>query len=198
MGESLPPKGKSAEEMAERNQRDANQALAGYSQSRPQVQGVRYTHDAMIDLLITEPGISQNRIASYFGYSAPWVSTIMASDAFQVRLAQRRGELIDPTIAASIEERFKALTVASVEKLMRMIGQPEIAVDPEILLKAAALGAKSLGIGGHAPTQTLNLISPETRLKALAGRLTGLLATAKTNEGVVDVQANEIVEQPRG
>jgi hypothetical protein len=150
----------------------------------------------MIDVLISNPGISQGQLAQYFGYSQSWVCTIMASDAFQVKLASRRHELVDPTIAASIEERFKALAEVSVNKLIEHMNRPAIEVDPEILIKAAALGAKALGIGGNAPQQKI-ILSSEERLQALSGRLTGLLQNAKTEE-IIDVEINEIKKDSGG
>lgn len=168
----------------------AAKATENYSIGRPQVDKVRYSHDAMVDLLIMNPGISQDKLATHFGYTASWVCTIMASDAFQVRLAGRRHELIDPAIAATLEERFKALATVSVDKLIAHMNRPAQEVDPEILLKAAALGAKTLGIGGHASAQTV-VISSEDRLKALAGKLTGLLSDKKT-EGAIDVEVKEV------
>lgn len=168
-----------------------SRATQNYSVGRPQVEKVRYTHDAMIDLLIQNPGISQGSLANYFGYSQSWVCSIMASDAFQVQLAQRRHELIDPAIALSIEERFNALATASVEKLIEHINRPAVEVDPEILIKAATLGAKALGIGGNAPPKTV-IINSDDRLEALSSRLTGLLR--RQTEGICDVEATEIKE----
>jgi hypothetical protein len=167
----------------------AERVTENYSVSRPQIDKVRYTHNAMVDLLITNPGISQDRIAQYFGYSPSWVCTILASDAFQVQLARRRHELIDPSIAATIEERFKALAETSVNKLIEHINRPMVNVDPEILIKAAALGAKALGIGGNAAAKTV-VISSDERLQALSGRLTGLLR--KQNEEIINVEVKEI------
>ena len=75
---------------------------------------IRYTHDAMIDLVIANPWISQNEIAERFGYSVPWVSIVFSSDAFKNRLEERRGEVVDPVIRASLKERFEALDRKSV------------------------------------------------------------------------------------
>lgn len=160
-----------------------------YSVDRPQIQKVRYTHDAMIDVIITNPGISQGALAKYFDKTQSWVCTIMSSDAFQVRLAQRRHELVDPEIMASIEERFKALATISVNKLLDHLNQPAIQIDPEVMLKAAALGAKALGIGGNAAPKTV-ILSSEERLQSLAGRLTNLNKQSKEG-GIIDVQAKE-------
>jgi hypothetical protein len=41
-----------------------------------EIQKVRYTHDAMIDLIIADPSIHQNHLAKIFGYTASFVSII--------------------------------------------------------------------------------------------------------------------------
>lgn len=149
---------------------------------------LRYSHDAMVDLLIANPGIHQNAIAARFGYTPAWVSTIMASDAFKTRLATRREQLVDPSILASIEERFSALAEKSLAVLQEKLAQPQVSDD--LALKALALGAKALGIGGNASAKTV-VINSNERLDNLAKRLTGLLTTAKTGE-VVDVEAKQV------
>ncbi len=171
-----------------------NNQLAGYSPERPQVDKVRYTHEAMIDLMISNPGISQNAIAKHFGYSASWVCTILASDAFQMQLAARRHELVDPQITASIEERFKALANASVDRLLEHLTQPAVQSDPEVMIKAAALGAKALGLGGNAPQKQI-VISTDDRLNNLSSKLTHLLKQAH-ERGIVDVLVTEKKEDP--
>lgn len=108
-----------------------------------------YTHDSMIDLVITNPGLSQQQIAAHFGYSPAWISNVMASDAFQARLAARREEVIDPVIRATMEERVKALVLRSIEVLQEKLEKP--AVSDTVALRAFELGAKAMGMGGNAP-----------------------------------------------
>jgi len=157
---------------------------SGYSIGRPSVEKVRYTHDAMIDVLITNPAISQGAIAKHFGYTQAWVCTIFSSEAFQKRLQERREELIDPAILTSIEDRFKALAQKSLEKLMEHLDRPQEMIDPEIMIKAAALGAKSIGLG--LPKQEAPQGSTEDRLKDLSWKLTRLLHKSKEDSGIVD------------
>lgn len=71
---------------------------------------VSYTHDAMIDTIIANPRISQGELAALFGYTQPWVSQIMSSDAFKAALRARAREVVDPVLVASIEERYEAAT----------------------------------------------------------------------------------------
>lgn len=129
------------------------------------LQKVRYTHEAMIDLIIKNPELSQNEIAAYFGYTPAWISNILASDAFQAAMAARREEIIDPEIKATIEERFRALVIRSLAVLQEKLNKPQ--VSDTVALRAAELGAKALGVGGNAAPA-----APQgDRLKILADRL---------------------------
>lgn len=134
-----------------------------------QLKRVSYTHDHMIDLMISQPGISQAQISAYFGYSQSWFSNILASDAFQARLAERRKEVIDPMMIATIEERFRALTIQSLDRLQQKLEAP--VVSDQVLIRAAELGAKALGIGGNAAPKTVvvDLGGLRDRLLALRG-----------------------------
>lgn len=110
---------------------------------------ISYTHDAMIDLIVADPTLTQGQLAARFGYTQAWVSNIMASDAFQARLAERRKEVIDPTLMATVEERIRALTIRATEVLMDKLHQPQ--VSDTVALRAFELGAKGMGLGGNAP-----------------------------------------------
>lgn len=112
---------------------------------------IRYTHEGMADLILENPWISQNQLAAHFGYSPAWISTIITSDAFQALLAARRQELVDPELRLTLEERFRALTTQSLKVLQEKLARPADQVSDQLVLRAAELGAKSLGIGAHAP-----------------------------------------------
>lgn len=116
---------------------------------RNAIQKVHYSHDAMIDLIIESPWVSQNELAAHFGYTAGWVSQVIAADAFQARLAERKNELVDPAIRATIEERFKALVIQSFEVLKRKLEAPR--VSDELALGAMNGAAKALGYGARGP-----------------------------------------------
>jgi len=141
---------------------------------KPPAPRVRYTHAAMIDLIIASPGISQNALAAHFGYTPPWVSTIMSSDAFQAALAARREEIVDPSLVATVEERFREVTILSLQKLKAKLEQPT--VSDAVVLKAAELGAKAMNIGGvnNSPRAPV-----EDALSVLATRLVELNRSAK-------------------
>lgn len=108
------------------------------------IREVRYTHDAMIDLLIASPFISQGQVASHFGYTQAWVSRIIRSDAFREAFAKRKNELTDPLLIKTIEEKFQSLVDRSLEVLLEKLELPNVGVD--VAMKAAELGAKALGM----------------------------------------------------
>lgn len=137
------------------------------------LQKLRYTHEAMVDLIVQNPAISQGQIAAAFGYTQAWVSNILASDAFQERLAARREAIVDPVLRLTLEERFRALTQRSLEVLMEKLHKPQ--VSDTVALRAAELGARALNIGGQNKPPELD----PNRLLDLAQNLVQLQSKVK-------------------
>jgi hypothetical protein len=128
---------------------------------------LNYSHEAMIDLIIAKPGISQKELAIAFGYTPSWICNALASDIFQMQLDKRRKEVIDPTLIATIEERLRGMLIQGINVVQEKLAEPN--VKPEVALRAIELGAKGLGIGGNAPPKFVPV-----DLGALADRLTAL------------------------
>ena len=150
---------------------------------------INYSHQDMIDFLIANPGITQNTLAARYGYSVGWVSNVMASDAWQSALAARRAEICDPVLVASVEERFKGITLMSLERLKQKLEAPQ--VSDNVVLRAVELGAKALGVGGNAPQAQ----APQgDHLAALANRLIDLQSRVRASSAaeVVDVSSTMI------
>lgn len=87
----------------------------------PEIQKVRWHHDAMIDLMIAEPSMSQGELAQKMGYTQTWVSIIVNSDAFKERLAERKEKLVDPMLKASVEERLDGAAKRALDKLIERL-----------------------------------------------------------------------------
>lgn len=132
------------------------------------IREVRYTHDAMIDLLIASPFISQGQVAAHFGYTQAWVSRIIRSDAFREAFAKRKSELTDPLLLKTIEEKFQSLVDRSLEVLLEKLELPNVGVD--VAMKAAELGAKALGMtdrhSGTTNNTTFVVAMPEKAISA--------------------------------
>ena len=147
---------------------------------------MRYTHADMIDFIISNPGVSQNALAARYGYSVGWVSRVMSSDAWQAAMASRRGELVDPTLVATIDERFRGLVNRSLDRLMEKLDAPQ--VSDQVVLRAVELGAKAIGVGGNAPPPAPN----QDHLAQLANRLIALQAGVRNQGVIIDAQATEV------
>ncbi len=157
---------------------DVSMALENYEAGgKRNLTKIRYSHDAMIDLIISNPWMHQNELAAYFGYSASWISVVMNTDMFKARLAERRDEVIDPTVKATLEERFKSVIARSLQVLQEKLSKDASAVPDNLALRAAELGAKALGMGGNAPPAPPAL--PVDHLSNLADRLLALQSRAR-------------------
>jgi hypothetical protein len=133
-------------------QRNQSPPLEGTESAALALRRVHYTHDAMIDLLVSNPGMSQNQLAAHFGYSVPWISRIINSDAFQARLAVRKGDLVDPALLLTVEERLTALCDQSLNIVMDKL---ESTKNIDTAMKALELSTKALGFGARKSNVTL-------------------------------------------
>ena len=107
---------------------------------------VNYTHDAMIDQIVANPEVSQGRLAEMFGFSLGWVSRVIASDAFQARLEERKSIIVDPDLARQMNERLESLAHQSLEIVARKLEATDSAT---YALEALGLSSKALGYGAR-------------------------------------------------
>lgn len=126
----------------------------GYKQgddfSGHRLQRVRYNHEAMIDVLIAEPTITQKQLAERFGHSENWVSIVMGSDSFQAALAKRRDDVIDPFLVATVEERLRGLADQSLKVIAENLEKTR---NTDVALKALDISTKALGFGARNTNQ---------------------------------------------
>lgn len=155
---------------------------------------VSYTHDAMIDLMLMRPGISQQEIALYFNYTPNWVSRVVGSDSFQARLAQRKDEIVTPAIRENLEDRMAALADQSLDILQNKL---KATSSPDLAFKALELSTKALGLGARAATvqNTQNntyvvaLPSKVPDEQTWAAQAKQQVSPVRPAQGVVDVEA---------
>jgi hypothetical protein len=133
---------------------------------------VRYTHEALIDMIVTNPWISQGALAAYFGYSESWISTIINSDAFQAALHARKAALLDPALKEQIDQTFDILIRRSQEILMARLQNPD--VTDNTALRTLELASRSRGYGARqeplTPPGDVHI-----HLENMKGNLVGLL-----------------------
>jgi hypothetical protein len=145
---------------------------------KPPVRKLNYSHRAMIDLLLANPGMSQNDLAAHFGYSASWISTILCSDAFQAAFAARSAEVIDPMLAARVKVNFEAMVLRSEAILMEKLSQPATSVSDALALKAFELSTRAAGYGNR-DRGTETKVDVSVHLNTLEGNLTKMLRRSR-------------------
>lgn len=145
---------------------------------RPAIAKVSYTHEAMINLIIASGGtISQNDLAEHFGYSASWISTVISSDAFQAKLAERSKELIDPEVLQSFETQIKGLLARSLEILRHKLAKKPDDVPDQLALQTAKVATAALGMGDKGPQMTVH--ETHVHLEEHGAKLVGLLRRSR-------------------
>lgn len=163
--------------------------LATAEPAAPAPKGIaklRYTHDAMVDLIIANPAISQNDLARHFGYSASWVSQVIASDAFQTRLAERSEELVDPTIRATVKDRFEALVLRSLDILRQKLDRPTADIPDQLALRTLDIASRAAGYGAKVEATKVE-VNVHQNLEVLGENLVRLLHRKKVE--VIEVSA---------
>lgn len=152
-----------------------------------------YSHEALINYMVANQGLSHAKLASHFGKTKGWLSSVLASDSFQSALDPRRHEVADPTITATMEERFRSLTLRSLSVLHDKLDSPECS--DLVVLKAAEIGVKALGMGQA--QQAAPVVAAPVGVENLAERLVAALEKQRRNirrENAPEVEFVEVVE----
>lgn len=150
-----------------------------------------YTNDSLVEYLVANPGCTPELIAAAFGQPKRWFLSILATDSFQLALDSKRHLLSDPAITATMEERFRALSLQSLDVLQRKLESKD--ASDLLVLKASELGVKALGMG-MAPTAA-PVLTPVAGIDTLAERLVAALEKQRRNvRGAVTIDNTTTVE----
>ena len=127
---------------------------------KPEIAKVRYTHDAIIDEILTNPAISQGELAKMFGFTQAWMSIMINSDAFQERMRERKCELVDPRLVATLEDRLNGVARSALDALLEKLEQhtnKTLPMKTMELIATAKLGVGDRANRMQAPVQQNNL-----------------------------------------
>lgn len=145
VAEELTPQAQNAAEKKE-ELRPELEGSGTYSGAENRAGGIiktRYSHEAMAEIIIANPEITQRQIALQFGRTEGWISRVINSDAFRHLMHQKKKLLVDPIIMAQTEERFRAIINRSADLLQDKIETANM----DGLLKSVEVSAKVLGYG---------------------------------------------------
>ena len=111
-----------------------------------------YSHEALIEVLIEEPSLTQLELAKKFGRKPQWIAIVINSDSFQAALSLRQKQINNPFVAATIDERFRGLVTQSLEILSESL---ELKRSPDLALEALNIATKALGLNTRIPLPTV-------------------------------------------
>jgi len=157
---------------------------------------LRYSPALFVDLIINNPDYSSKQLGEIFGKPQSWVAQVLASANFQSALDPRRAEVLNPEYAMTLEERFRGLTIRSLNILQDKMEAGKVLPDMTVL-KIAELGIKALGMGQKAAEKAAPEEAPKNSSEMVADRIMAAMAKRKAAEqgDAVDVEA---VEVPNG
>jgi hypothetical protein len=156
--------------------------------SPPPVAQAVYSPELMVDLMVAHPDWSHARFAAYFGRQPSWISAVLASTAFQAVLDTRRHEVADPSLSATMQERMAGLAIRATHVLQEKLNTA--GVNDLVVLKAAEIGIKALGLGAKQP-EAPALPKPENSSQSVADKLLAAM-DARDRMRTVDVEVVEV------
>ena len=142
---------------------------------------VGYSHKAMADIILAKPWITQTELALHFKVTQGWISQIIASDAFQAFVAERKDEIVDPLLRGAIEESMKGLVVQSMMKLREKL---EANPSDQFVLEAFKSSTRALGYGAR-----VEVSGNISHTHGLLGVLAGLPPAGHMEKVVNEIEA---------
>lgn len=122
-----------------------------------EIKSLSHTHMAIVDYLLGHPQVSLGDVARHFGYTQPWLSSIIHSEAFQAMLQEKQGYAFHHTVLPLREKMFNAAHIA-MDKIVNMLPEE---TDVRTVAQVAdsmldRLGFSSKPIGGAVGNLTIN------------------------------------------
>jgi len=161
-------------------------------------QKLNYSHEALIRQIMANPTASNMELGRVFGRTKEWVSMVKNSGLFKEQYAKLAGELMDPILASTIEDRLEMVTNRSLEVLAEKMARPSQDIPDELAIQAAMFGAKGMGLGGFssrpaAPPPPVDL----NRIERLADRLMNMNRPSTPLQEISDAKViHEVANQP--
>lgn len=113
---------------------------------RVPVKRMRYWHEYVIDLMLTNPQLTQGQIAAMLNRSEAWLSRIVNSDMFRAQYEARRFAL-NAEVDVSITEKLQSLADIALDQMTERVVQQGNSLPMGVLQETCALALKSLGYG---------------------------------------------------
>lgn len=170
---------------------EAQRAFREKVRSGKALEKLRDVHILMIEEIIINPAITHQQLAEKFGYSRVWVTLVLGSDLFRSEYKKRREAIMNPIITATIQDKVKAATSLSWDKMLEKLTDDSKQVPDATLIKILEIGTKAL-FGDNLEPQKKPAMT-EDHLDKLAERLISLQSKISLpNKLINEVTCEEI------
>lgn len=154
---------------------------------RQDIKKLSLSHDELITLLLANPFKTHREIAAFAGYTESWLSRIIASDCFQVRLAERLEKEVEPERRAAIRAHFASveeLAQGSLRRCLELMAErldkPSEGIADQFLIKSTEMHAKLLGYGARVEP-TAPPVNLQVHLHTLGDNMVRLLRSKRAD-----------------
>lgn len=132
--------------------------------AKPTIKTCSFSHDAIAQWLVANPGGKLKDCAEHFGYTQPWLSIIIHSDAFQARYLELLGDA-DRAVINDIPAKLRGVASRALDGLAEAV---DVAVADSnstlmhrgFLLETSDKLLRDLGYGPQKPTVQINNQQP--------------------------------------
>jgi len=155
-----------------------------------QIAEMSFSHHAIIDWMLSNPDALLADCAKAFGYTQPWLSTIIHSDAFKAEFSRRRGQL-DEHIAHGIHAKMAAVSKKALDHLEELLDGADT-LDPRLVLDIAD---RTLHRQGYAPSKAgVNIFAQQNIIQPAPGAVDkSVLDEAKNLMRAINGTATEVL-----
>ena len=150
-----------------------------------------YTHGAMVQLMLERPDYTHAMLCAHFARPASWLAAVLASEAFQQALDPYRHLIVDPSLTASLQERYKALAIRTSNVMMDKLNDEK--VTDFMVLKSGEIAMKALGMGTKSEAAPPPAAAPAAT-DTLAERLMAAL-DRRDNARTIDANSAEDADE---
>ena len=153
-----------------------------------------YTPGTMVQLMLERPDYSHAMLCAHFERPASWMAAVLASESFQQALDPYRHLIVDPTLTATLQERYKALAIRTSNVMMQKMDDDK--VTDFMVLKSGEIAMKALGMG----TKTEAAPPPATAPAATDSLAERLMAALDRRDSARTINAVDDADEdsPRG
>lgn len=145
----------------------------------PEIKQVSIKHNEIMDYLMANPTIKLSDVASHFGMTQAWLSTVIHSDVFQTLLKSKQDIAFHHTILP-LREKIERVAHQALDRVLETLPfeteVSQVAKVAQNALESLGFGAKPIGPGGNTynfngPVQVNGALRAELEeARALIGR----------------------------